>query len=566
MCLFYTSSRFAIVTFFLLLCPLSLLASGRTIHIVGDSTASTYGNEVYPRMGWGQVLHAFYGESNTVANLAKSGRSSRSFIEEGFLSQVEAQLNPGDLLLIQFGHNDQKIDSPERYSEAHTEFKEQLRRYISLAKEYQVTPVLLTPVVRRRFVNKKLVPTHGDYPEAIRELASETDVALIDANELTHELVSRLGEKSSKALYLHSENGDSSSQDNTHFSELGAFRVAEIVAGELDRLNLISQERTQAIILRVEKNGSGDTTKIQQAINLLEDSSGPAIILIGEGIFDEQLFFTRDDIALVGRGSNKTTLKTSLLRANWRTEHDDDWGASTINIRANDLTFMRLRVINDYGIITGDHSHQFAMRLLQGTRIISEDTTFITGGADTVSLWNKDSGMYYHRRAYFEGYTDFVCPRGWSYITDSAFFSRGGAAAIWHDGQRDESQKLVIKNSSFDGISNFILGRRHYDAQFYLIGNEYSNNMADRPIFRVTYEDRARNRPNLWGDRTYFYGTKKGGAEYAWLNDNIPKQKANISPLDAFEGKWDPEEKLSQIKVELARYHAAQESEEVEGK
>ena len=126
--------------------------------------------------------------------------------------------------------------------------------------------------------------------------------------------------------------------------------------------------------------------------------------------------------------------------------------------------------------------------------------------------------MYYHRRAHFEGYTDFVCPRGWSYITDSTFFSHGGAAAIWHDGAADKSQKLVIRRSSFDGINGFILARRHYDAQFYLLNNSYSANMANTPIFRVSYEDTSRNRPNLWGDRYYFLGLSRKA-------DNLPGWK-----------------------------------------
>jgi len=301
--------------------------------------------------------------------------------------------------------------------------------------------------------------------------------------------------------------------------------------------------------LRVEKDGSGDAVTIQAALDMLQTQTLPAIVLVGEGDFHEKIFITRDHITLVGKGRDKTTISATELRSNWRATHEDDWGAATINIKASDITFMKLRVVNDYGIRHGDTSHQFAVRLVEGTRIITEDSAFIAGGDDTLSLWNKEDGMFYHRGDYFEGYTDFVCPRGWAYITDSVFFSRGGAAVIWHDGSVHESSKMVVKNSTFDGVEDFILARRQYDAQYWLINNFYSRNMADTPPFRVHYpEGDERNRPNMWGDRYYFSGSVKQGQPYPWLADNIPPDVADITPQETFEGRWDPEAKLAELK------------------
>jgi len=531
-------------------------AGAQNIFIVGDSTASAYGPERYPRMGWGQVLDGFYGKELNVVDLAQSGRSARSFINEGFFANLEAQLGTDDILLIQFAHNDQKAHSPERYAPAETTFKEYLRKYISLAQAKDAQAVLLTPVVRRRFEQGELVPTHGKYPAAIRELAMESGVPLIDMTRLSGNLVADLGEQASKDIYLHLTSNGKTIEDNTHFSERGAYAMAALVARELNRLQIVSQNLAQPDFIRVESDGSGDFVRIQDAINSLEDTEGHAIVLIGPGDFKEKLFLTRDNITFVGSGRDRTTIRTTELRANWRETHDDDWGDATINIKASDITFMNLSVVNDYGIRFGDNSHQFALRLMEGSRIITENSTFIAGGADTVSLWNKQNGMYYHRRAHFEGYTDFVCPRGWSYITDSSFFSHGGAAAIWHDGAADATQKLVIKGSSFDGIAGFILGRRHYDAQFYLVDNNYSANMADTPIFRVTYEDESRNRPNLWGDRYYFSGSVKEGADYPWVQDNMPADLPEINPAFVFGDKWDPEGHLADIKVQIALYEA----------
>ncbi|MFC1776053.1 pectinesterase family protein [Pseudomonadota bacterium] len=527
-------------------------AMAQDIFIVGDSTASAYGPERYPRMGWGQVLGDFYSDDINVVDLAKSGRSAKSYISEGFFADLEKQLGADDILLIQFAHNDQKTHSPERYAPADTAFKGYLNKYIALARDRGATAVLLTPVVRRKFEDGNLIPTHGKYPAAIHDLATESAVPLIDITRLSAQLVAALGEQKSKAIYLHFKTAETTVEDNTHFSERGAYAIAALVAQELGRLQIVAHSFETPDFIHVEQNGSGDFIRIQDAINSLDDTDTPTIIMIGPGDFEEQLFLTRDNITFAGAGRERTTIRTTLLRANWRKNHDDDWGAATVNIKASDITFMNMTVINDYGIKYGDNTHQFALRLLQGSRIITENSTFITGGADTVSLWNKQDGMYYHRRAHFEGYTDFVCPRGWSYITDSTFFSHGGAAAIWHDGAADESQKLVIKRSSFDGVDGFILGRRHYDAQFYLLNNRYSARMADTPIFRKTYEDESRNRPNLWGDRYYYSGSVKEGKTFAWLDDNMDADTPGMTPALVFNGKWDPEGRLAKIKTQIA--------------
>ena len=545
---FFAKCLGTIVGLFTLVPP----AMAQDIFIVGDSTASAYGPERYPRMGWGQVLGDFYSDDINVVDLAKSGRSAKSYISEGFFADLEKQLGADDILLIQFAHNDQKTHSPERYAPADTAFKGYLNKYIALARDRGATAVLLTPVVRRKFEDGNLIPTHGKYPAAIHDLATESAVPLIDITRLSAQLVAGLGEQESKAIYLHFKTAETTVEDNTHFSERGAYAIAALVAQELGRLQIVAHSFETPDFIHVEQNGSGDFIRIQDAINSLDDTDTPTIIMIGPGDFEEQLFLTRDNVTFAGAGRERTTIRTTLLRANWRKNHDDDWGAATVNIKASDITFMNMTVINDYGIKYGDNTHQFALRLLQGTRIITENSTFITGGADTVSLWNKQDGMYYHRRAHFEGYTDFVCPRGWSYITDSTFFSHGGAAAIWHDGAADESQKLVIKRSSFDGVDGFILGRRHYDAQFYLLNNRYSARMADTPIFRKTYEDESRNRPNLWGDRYYFSGSVKEGKTFAWLDDNMDADSPGMTPALVFNGKWDPEGRLAKIKTQIA--------------
>ncbi len=233
------------------------------IFIVGDSTASAYGPERYPRMGWGQVLGDFYADDINVIDLAKSGRSARSFIDEGLFADLEKQIGADDLLLIQFGHNDQKIDSPERYAAPATDYKSYLRKYIEMARAKGATPVLLTSVVRRKFEQGKLIPTHGEYPGAVRDLAVETGTMLIDMTQLSGQFVAGLGEEESKAIYLHYTGADGPVADNTHFSERGAYAMAALVAKGLDDLQLAQYTRFPQSLNKAGQDGPGEAAQIK---------------------------------------------------------------------------------------------------------------------------------------------------------------------------------------------------------------------------------------------------------------------------------------------------------------
>ena len=135
-----------------------------TIWIIGDSTVE---DNQPPFRGWGWALPAYVREGVTVKNCALSGRSSRSFREEGLFKPVEKEMKASDLLLIQFGHNDEKDD--ERHTDPASSFPEELWRYCCFTLERGAQPVLLTPVSRRFFVGGgSLLYTHGEYPAAIR--------------------------------------------------------------------------------------------------------------------------------------------------------------------------------------------------------------------------------------------------------------------------------------------------------------------------------------------------------------------------------------------------------------
>lgn len=206
-----------------------------TVHVIGDSTASIYGSDLYPRTGWGQVLGDYYAPACAVVNdKALSGRSSKSFYDEGAWMPVRGALVEGDFVLIQFGHNDEKSDDPTRYTDPQTTFKQYLTTYITDTRTRNATPVLLTPINRNNWNGATLKDTHGDYPTAIRELAGDLDVALIDLTALTKTYFESLGPATTSDLFMNLDPGEfpnypDGNSDNTHLREAGARVVAELL-------------------------------------------------------------------------------------------------------------------------------------------------------------------------------------------------------------------------------------------------------------------------------------------------------------------------------------------------
>jgi lysophospholipase L1-like esterase len=213
------------------------------LFLAGDSTVTDQDVSGYPYAGWGQALPARFKHDVCVDNHAVSGRSSKSFVDEGRLDVILGEIKAGDFLFIQFGHNDQKPD-PERATEPFTTYKEHLRRYIDAARSREANPVLVTPVHRCYFNGDgTLSSTHGDYVTAVRELAEEADVPLIDLAARTQELYERLGPEESKELFMWLLPGEYMNfpgglEDNTHFHENGAVCIAGMVADAVRELDI----------------------------------------------------------------------------------------------------------------------------------------------------------------------------------------------------------------------------------------------------------------------------------------------------------------------------------------
>jgi len=224
------------------------------VYLIGDSTVSAYKQKFAPKMGWGQKLSVYFNDQIIIHNAAVPGRSSKSFYEEGKFEKVKNKLGKGDYLFIQFGHNDAKRKDAKRYTDPYTDYKIYLKKYIAGAREKGAVPILVTPVERRNFSNDGIIlDSHGDYPAAMKQLAEEEDVSLIDLTTKSKQLFNKLGPENTKQLFLwlephqyhHFPNGK---RDNTHLQEFGATKIASLVVEGIKGLNISLKEYVKSDI------------------------------------------------------------------------------------------------------------------------------------------------------------------------------------------------------------------------------------------------------------------------------------------------------------------------------
>jgi len=215
----------------LLLSSAAAHAAPVRLFIAGDSTAAEYGPERAPQAGWGQALQSYLDPARfEVRNHAKGGRSTRSFIDEGRLDAIGRELRRGDVLLIQFGHNDAKFEDRTRYTDPDSDYPRVLMRYVQVARDHGATPVLVTPVARLLYDFGSLLDTHARYTLAMQQLATREHVALIDLNDRSMRWIRALGEQGARPYFLFVP--EQKKADGTHFSVAGANAVACLVLRE----------------------------------------------------------------------------------------------------------------------------------------------------------------------------------------------------------------------------------------------------------------------------------------------------------------------------------------------
>ncbi|MDS0300577.1 rhamnogalacturonan acetylesterase [Halogeometricum sp. S1BR25-6] len=213
-----------------------------TVHLIGDSTAAEKAASERPETGWGTPFAERVDDSVTVENHARNGRSTRTFLEEGRWHPVVTALEAGDYVFVQFGHNDE-VPSKEQYT-PEAEFEANLERFVAETRERGAEVVLLTPLARRHFGEEGIPEdTHRAYSELTRDVARLHDVPLVDADERSRSLLRELGPEESESLYNHLSPGEHPNYpdgvtDDTHFSEAGARRMADLILDGVEALDL----------------------------------------------------------------------------------------------------------------------------------------------------------------------------------------------------------------------------------------------------------------------------------------------------------------------------------------
>lgn len=264
-----------------------------TVYMIGDSTMADKDMKKAPEeRGWGMMLQGYFTEKIEVENYAVNGRSSKSFIDEGRWKKVYDKMKPGDYLIIQFGHNDEKSKDSLRYTRPWQEFAENYRTFIRGAKEKGATPIVMNCVVRRNFYNAKtkkeiddealrsvnrdkfsisdekinsdtLVDTHGDYAKVPAVVAKEMGVAFVDANKISKDLENGLGANGSRELHMVKYNG----KDNTHYNVYGARIMASLLVDEIAKVAPSLKKYVRHYEYVVSKKGRGNYLTLQEAVD-----------------------------------------------------------------------------------------------------------------------------------------------------------------------------------------------------------------------------------------------------------------------------------------------------------
>jgi len=214
-----------------------------TIYWAGDSTVQYNDISTYPQTGIGQVLGLFLKPEVRIENHAKNGRSTKSFIDESRVPAIYDRITEGDFLFIQFGHNDEKIADPLRYTDPFSDYMINLEKFVNVARNKKAWPVLITPLERRCFEEEHKLGAgeHGDYVKAMKMTAEKLDVPLVDLNGLSRNLMEAAGAEKTKDWFMHLNVGEYLSHpegltDNTHLKYAGAVAFAGCIAEGLKNL------------------------------------------------------------------------------------------------------------------------------------------------------------------------------------------------------------------------------------------------------------------------------------------------------------------------------------------
>lgn len=408
-----------------------------TVFMIGDSTMAnkvlTGGN---PERGWGEMLAGFFTEDIRVDNHAVNGRSSKSFINEGRWDAVLGKIKPGDYVIIQFGHNDEKPQA-DRHTDPGTTFDANLRKFVNETRAKGGIPVLMNSIVRRNFIapmdsvvakDHGLVPgkspepvegnvlyeTHGAYLDPPRNVAKELNVPFVDANKITHDLVQGLGPEESSKLFMWVEPNavpaiPQGRHDNTHLNVHGARIVAGLLVDALAKEVPALARYVRHYDFVVAKDGTGDFFTVQEAINAVPDfrKLSRTTILVRAGVYKEKLVVPecKTGISLLGQNGAVISGDDFSGKKNCFGESMGTSGSASCYIYAPDFYAENITFENTAGKVG-----QAVACFVSGDRVFFKNCRF-KGNQDTLYTYGKGMRQYFED-CYVEGTVDFIF--GWS--------------------------------------------------------------------------------------------------------------------------------------------------------
>ena len=446
-----------------------LVCSSFTVHLMGDSTMAEKNLEGgNPERGWGMMFQNFLDQDVRVVNYAQNGRSTKSFIDLGLWEKVYGAIQPGDYVFIQFGHNDAKESDESRYAAPWGAYQENLRLFVDGVREKGGTPVLLTPVARRWFKAEGLDRNcHTDYPAAMKAVAAEKGVVLLDATTATLDWLESIGDEASKQYFMISTGKD----DNTHTVASGARKVTEIIC------NLIKEQipelagHLQYYHIVISADGHGDYMTVQEGINACPDYSHQEItrLLIRKGTYKELVSIPHTKFRLYIKGEDaQNTILTfdKYAKALWpgRDIAVGTSGSASVYIHSSYVTFEDITFENTSG--EGKEIGQAVAVFTDWDFLFFNRCRFL-GNQDTLYTYGrfgKFGGIKrnYFKDCYIEGTTDFIFGTSIAYFENCTIHSKKNSyvtAASTLEGQTYGYVFVNCKLTADPGITKCYLGR-----------------------------------------------------------------------------------------------------------
>lgn len=442
------------------------------LRLMGDSTMAdkdiSCGN---PERGWGQRLKSHVDTCVSVVNYAMNGCSTKSFCTRGLWDRVRTDLEEGDYLFIQFGHNDAKEDSPERYAPAFGLYMDNLRMFVAYALSVGARPVLFTPVARRWFDSDGRLDTgcHGDYPEAAAMVAEEFGIPLIDANRITGEWLASTGDEASRKYYMWVDRCTcpkypEGKVDNTHTNVAGARRIVELLLPYITAAVPELQGHVLDYDFVVAKDGSGDFLSVQEAVDAAPDycrNSGVSIY-VRNGVYHEKVTVpaNRQRLRLVGESLEGTviTYDDYAMRPDFTGRPMGTSATPTFFVYGDDFLAENITFENSSG--EGRNIGQACAIMVDADRAAFIGCRF-SANQDTIYTYGKGQRQYF-RNCLIEGTTDFIFGASTVLFEDCDIVSRKDSYVTAASTPEHAAFGYVFLNCRFlhaEGVGKVYLGR-----------------------------------------------------------------------------------------------------------